>query len=82
MIGFGQPCPHPIGTRIRTTGAMENDPDPIEIGSTGTVTGGNGEQLWVAWDDGRTLNLLPQVDPYEVIGWHDDLRAALREDEA
>ncbi len=64
---IGAPCPQPVGTRVRVTGTMPNDPDPMPIGSTGTVTGGNGGQIWVRWDDSqRSLILLPD-DPYEVI---------------
>ena len=60
------PCPVAIGARVRVTGVQPNDPDPLPIGSTGTVTGGNGEQVWVDWDSGRTLILLVD-DPYEVL---------------
>lgn len=44
-----------------------NDPCPVPFGTFGTVTGGNGQQVWVKWDDGRTLNLLVGEDRYEVI---------------
>lgn len=60
-------CPHPVGTRIETTGRMRNDPAPVPIGSRGTVTGGNGSQLFVQWDNGRTLILLHEEDPYRVL---------------
>lgn len=69
---LNQPCPHPEGTRIETTGPMRNDPDPIPVGSRGTVSGGNGSQLFVAWDNGRTLILLPEEDPYRVLDPHDE----------
>jgi hypothetical protein len=46
------------------TGVMPDDPNPMPVGSTGTVTGGNGEQIWVDWDNGRGLILLT-TDPYE-----------------
>lgn len=61
-----QPCPVAEGTRIRLT-HMGNDPDPIQIGATGTVVGGSGLQLWVNWDNGRSLNLSLPEDKYEVI---------------
>lgn len=65
---LAQPCPHPTGTRIEITGRMPDEPDPVPIGSTGTVTGGNGGQLFVDWDDGRRLIVLVDRDPYRVIG--------------
>lgn len=61
-----EPCPEPIGTRIRLL-AMPSDPCPIPEGAEGTVSGGNGAQMWVAWDSDRTLCLLPLKDSYEVI---------------
>lgn len=60
------PCPLAPGTRVQVTGVMANDPSPMPVGSTGTVTGGNGEQIWVDWDNGRGLILLTD-DPYEVV---------------
>lgn len=66
-----RPCPHPPGTRVELTGPMHDDPDPIPVGSRGTVTGGNGSQLFVAWDDGRTLKLLADEDPYRVLTDHE-----------
>lgn len=66
MIG-----PVPVGTRVRLV-SMPNDPDPIAVGDVGTVVGGHigsiGDQVWVRWDSGRTLNLLPKKDTWEVIG--------------
>lgn len=46
---------------------MPHDPDPIPRGTKGTVVGGNGEQIWVSWDNGRALNLNVGVDVYAVI---------------
>ena len=62
------PGPVPYGTRVRLTDPMAQDPDPLPVGSEGTVTGGNGSQLWMKWDNGRSLMLLVGKDPYEVIG--------------
>lgn len=63
-----RPCPHLPGTRVELTGPMNDDPDPIPVGSRGTATGGNGSQLFVAWDNGRTtLMLLVGEDSYRVI---------------
>jgi hypothetical protein len=49
---------------------MPDDPDPIPVGSTGTVeavTEGPLGQVHVAWDSGRALSLVPGVDRFEVI---------------
>lgn len=54
------------GTRIRLT-SMPDDPDPVLIGSEGTVLGGNEHGVWISWDNGRSLNLIPGVDKWEVI---------------
>ena len=58
-----------IGDRIRLL-AMPEDPDPIPTGSIGIVTrvtDGPLAQISVDWDNGRTLNLVPGVDHFEVI---------------
>lgn len=57
------------GDRIRLI-SMPDDPDPIPVGSTGTieaVTEGPMGQVMVRWDSGRTLHLIPGVDRFEVI---------------
>ena len=58
------------GDRIRLL-SMPDDPDPIPVGSTGTivsVTEGPLGQVQVKWDDSnRTLCLIPGVDRFEVI---------------
>jgi hypothetical protein len=50
---------------------MPDDPDPIQVGSTGTVesvTDGPLGQVHVKWDGScRTLSLIPGVDRFEVI---------------
>lgn len=66
MRRLADPCPVSPGTRVEVTGVMENDPDPMPVGSVGTVTGGNGEQIFVTWDNGRGLILLAD-DPYRVL---------------
>ena len=46
---------------------MENDPDPVEKGMTGKIKGLDGaDNVLVAWDNGRTLNLIPFVDRWHV----------------
>jgi len=58
------------GDRIRLL-SMPDDPDPIPVGSTGTivsVTEGPLGQVHVKWDDSnRTLALIPGVDRFEVV---------------
>lgn len=61
-----QPCPVRVGQRIRLTW-MGSDPDPVPVGSEGTVTGGNGAQVYVDWDNGRSLILIPGTDRWAVI---------------
>jgi hypothetical protein len=63
---LSQPCPHPEGTRIRLI-QMGDDPDAIPPGALGAIVGGSGAQLWMRWDDGRTLHLIIGVDQYEVL---------------
>lgn len=60
------------GDRIKITGVMD-DPDPLPVGSTGTVTSvvafthgsvlGADAQICVDWDNGRTL-MLVDTDPF------------------
>lgn len=57
------------GDRIRLI-HMADDPDPIPAGSTGTiesVTEGPLGQVWIRWDSGRSLALIPGVDRFEII---------------
>lgn len=56
------PCPEVIGTRIEFVSHGSHDPDPLEPGTQGTVTGGNGAQMYVDWDNGRSLILLVGED--------------------
>lgn len=54
------------GDRIRLL-RMPNDPDPVPVGSEGTVWRADDIQIGVKWDNGRRLNLIPDVDEWEVI---------------
>lgn len=60
-----------IGDRVQITGAM-NDPDPVPVGTCGTVNWVGSwtceltRQIGVRWDDGRTLGLL-EGDPFVVL---------------
>lgn len=65
---LSEPPPVPKGARIELTSTMTNDPDPMPVGARGTVTGGNGAQLHVRWDNGRTLMLLVGEDEFRIIG--------------
>lgn len=58
-----------VGDRVQITGVMPDDPDPLLVGTTGTVVRvlGSGRQADVDWDNGRTLLLLLDVDAYRVI---------------
>lgn len=61
------------GDRVRMTGVMPNDPDPMPVGATGTVLQVTPEvrQIWVDWDadsDGRKRSLILLTDdPFEVL---------------
>jgi len=57
-----------VGDRVRMVGLMPDDPDPIEVGTEGTVTGIGGSiggrvQIFVEWDTSRSLILL-DTDPF------------------
>ena len=62
------------GTRIRLV-AMEDDPDPIPVGTKGTIRGSSEHKfvrdLWhqidVDWDNGRQLMLVSPPDEFEVL---------------
>lgn len=64
-----QALPQP-GQRIECV-QMGEDPCPIRSGSQGTVTlvqeVASEIHIHVAWDDGRSLNLVPSVDRYLVL---------------
>lgn len=64
--------PH-AGDRVRVTGVMADDPDPIPVGTEGTVTGANADvgQIYVDWDaePGRRPRglILLTSDPYTIV---------------
>ncbi|MFN0054694.1 MAG: DUF4314 domain-containing protein [Planctomycetales bacterium] len=68
------------GDRIRLV-AMHNDPDPIQVGQTGTVVSvmrhGGGKDAWsqidVSWDNGQRLMLVSPPDLFEIVAsaWRD-----------
>lgn len=61
-----KPCPVERGTRVEFLGHGGHEPDPLVLGELGTVTGGNGSQINVKWDSGRSLMLLVGVDRWRV----------------
>lgn len=60
-----------VGDRVKMVGIMPNDPDPIPVGMTGTITlvtpmSSPIQQYYVSWDGPRSLCLLPG-DPFVII---------------
>jgi hypothetical protein len=55
-----------IGKRVRLI-HME-DPEPIPVGTEGTIVGVDPVGYRMKWDNGRTLNLIPEEDRWEVLG--------------
>ena len=60
-----------IGDRIRITGVLQNDLNPLEIFEEGTVTDIVDvnylfRQIYVDWDSGRSIMLLGD-DPFEIL---------------
>lgn len=58
---------YPKGTRIRLD-AMPDDPNPVEVGTVGTVDCvDDAGQLVMVWDNNRSLSLIPGVDVFTII---------------
>lgn len=55
-----------IGKRIRLI-SMENDPNPVEKGSMGTIYHVGGGVINVRWDSGRTLGVVEGEDLFEIV---------------
>lgn len=61
-----------VGDRVRITGTLPHDPNPLPIGLEGTVdyigqwTSDYTKQIGVAWDNGSRLLLLHD-DPFVVV---------------
>jgi hypothetical protein len=54
-----------IGKRVRLI-HME-DPEPIPVGTEGTIVGVDPVGYQMEWDNGRTLTLIPEEDRWEVL---------------
>ena len=63
QVEFTRSC-YPPGTRIVLS--RMNDPfSPVELGTRGTVRYvDDAGQIGVAWDNGRSLSLIPGVDSF------------------
>lgn len=61
--------PLEAGDRIEVTGLMPEEPNPIPVGTQGTVVKvyHAHKQVDVNWDNGRKLMLLTDVDPYRKV---------------
>ena len=58
---------YPVGSRVELIRMVE-DPDPIPPGTQGTVTGADDlPSLYVRWDNGRFLDLIPGVDRWRQV---------------
>lgn len=58
---------YPPGTRIMLLG-MGNDPNPVEIGTRGTVKFVDDiGTLHCAFDNGRSLGVIPGEDPFRML---------------
>ncbi len=54
-----------IGKRVKLI-HME-DPEPIPVGTEGTIVGVDPVGYQMEWDNGRTLTLIPEEDRWEVL---------------
>ena len=67
MNFFRTETEHPmIGKRVKLI-RME-DPDPIPVGTEGTIVGVDAIGYRMKWDNGSNLNLLPDEDRWEELG--------------
>jgi len=55
-----------IGKRIKLI-QMNDDPNPIESGTMGTITHVGWDVINVDWDNGRKLGVVMGVDRYEIM---------------
>ena len=72
---------YPEGTRI-CLDSMENDPRPIPSGTKGTViTVDDAGSLFMKWDNGCSLSLIPGEDRFHVIQPEENLSEEMQETE-
>ena len=72
---------YPEGTRI-CLDSMENDPRPIPSGTKGMViTVDDAGQLFMKWDNGCALSLIPGEDRFHVIQPEENLSEEMQETE-
>ena len=58
---------NPSGTRIELL-RMADEPFPVRSGTRGTVVAcDDGGNVFMEWDDGRTLALRPDIDRFRVL---------------
>jgi len=53
-----------VGDRVKVVGTMQDDPYPLELGTTGTIRriAESVGQIDVRWDNGRSLMILVPED--------------------
>jgi len=55
-----------IGKRVKLI-SMNDDPNPIETGTEGTIYHVGGGVINVKWDNGRSLGLIVGEDEYKIL---------------
>ena len=56
-----------LNKRVKLIAPMQNDPNPIEVGSEGVVYNVGYDVLNVEWDNGRNLGLVFNVDQFDIV---------------
>ena len=59
-----------VGDRLELTARLDDPYTPLKMGDKGTVTGGSDGSypaIWMKWDNGSTLNLIPGTDRYRKV---------------
>ena len=56
-----------LNKRVKLVAPMQNDPNPIEVGSEGVVYNVGYDVINVAWDNGRNLGLVLNEDNFIII---------------
>jgi hypothetical protein len=58
-----------IGKRVELI-SMNDDPNPIESGTQGTIYHVGGGVINVKWDNGRSLGLIVGEDEYKILNFN------------